>query len=69
MAYNHVQCGGVEFHRASVSGVAAGVTVNMPPRWQQQQQQQQVNANVRVGPPTELLVRPVIELKILPQVI
>jgi hypothetical protein len=67
LTYNHVQRGGVEFHWASVSDVAPGVTVNMPPRWQQQQQQQQVKPSVPVGPPTELLVRPVIELKINPK--
>ena len=63
LAYNHVQRGGVEFHWASVSNVAAVVTVNVPPSWQQQQQQ--VNARVPLGPPTEVLVRPATELKIL----
>ena len=67
MAYNHVERGGVEFHWVPVSDVAAGVTVNVPPRLQQQQQQ--VNASIPVGPPTELLQRPATELKIPPLVI
>ena len=62
MAYNHVQRGGVEFHWASVSDVALGVTVTVPHRWQQQ-----LNVSIPVGPPTELLARPTSKLKTLPQ--